>query len=168
MNEHKWTRLQALHPPTVESLPVELDDETLLVRARQLAAAQRHVRDLEEEHKAVRSELRRAMGEARRAVDALRDIVAEGREDRPVKVEERGDFSEGIVYVVRLDTDAAVRNRPMTGDDRQRQIPAPGDDPATDGDDEPLPREAGDYVTDGDGFVVDVSEQTDEGADDGE
>jgi len=110
-------------------LPVELTQDELLARGRELASVKdEHTQaqaDLEaategwkDSKKAMQERIEDHESEMRRIARAIRS----GREDRDVDVREEPDFETGIMRTVRADTGDLVQSRGLTEAERQRSL----------------------------------------------
>jgi hypothetical protein len=104
-------------------LPVHLDDETLLVRSRQMAEKCREKREVEIEKagkmKVYGERLKDLSGE----ISTLSQTIMTGKEHAEVECFERPNWTTKRVDIVRADTGEVVEERHMPPEDLQTEIP---------------------------------------------
>ena len=113
----------------VNDLPVQLTDDEVLHRGRELALQLRAIAELQQQQgdemralkQRQRADLRAADAEKMRLLEAVND----GRENRPVTCVHLADFGRGICTTVRADTSQVVSTRRLTSDETQVQIAVP-------------------------------------------
>lgn len=107
------------------SLPCPLTLEELVDRSQRLARLLNELDRMEDEH----AETRRDMKDQRERLEAsvrdVRRVVAAGKEDREIEVEDRMDYEAGHVVRHRTDTGQEVWRRKMSPE--ERQVPMPVD-----------------------------------------
>jgi len=102
-----------------EELRCELTTEELAAAADECALVLGEIEQLDAEYK---DEVVKLRGERKRASAAVAKLAREVREKasyRQTPVHEERRFAENTIAVVREDTGALVRSRPMTPDERQ-------------------------------------------------
>jgi hypothetical protein len=109
-------------PRTVEQLPCKLTGEELLLKSKQLAQLAKDRAALDDERKTAAARIKAAMDEKEAAMHALVDEVHSGEEQRPIECYERPRYPEGMVELVRSDSGAVVRSRPMHPSERQTAL----------------------------------------------
>lgn len=106
-----------------EKLTVKLTDEARMVRAKQLAEANReHVQKVDEK-KALVSALTAQEKEITARIGLLSAAVALGIEPADVEVKGYLDFKNGLVRYRRSDTGEEVKTRAIREEERQMEIP---------------------------------------------
>lgn len=106
----------------VEELPVKLDPHEKQLKGEQLSQAVNTVHELEEKKKSVTSDFAQKIKDANHKVYLLAQEVRTGEELRPVECYEQPRYSELLVDVIRQDTGACVRTRPMHPTERQQAM----------------------------------------------
>lgn len=113
----------------VRNLPVDLNDDEVLQRGRELALQLRAIAQLENEHKealaALKAEQRADLSAAKLELERLQTAVNDGKEPRPVACVELADFGRGIAHTVRTDTAETVTTRRLRKDEVQVTIGVP-------------------------------------------
>lgn len=102
-----------------EGLLVALTSEERLEAADQLARAKEAVDAAVDHRKEVLSSLKATEAELVAELDRLTRIVRDGQEHRSVPVVHLADFRRGVLLVVRQDTRATLRERPLSAEERQ-------------------------------------------------
>lgn len=117
-----------------KSLPVELNDQEKLVRAKELAESAVAIATKEEEIKAFRAEMKVELDELKKTHDDLVQIVKYGRENRSVECTWVPDYGRRVWTLYRNDQpgSAPVNVRPMKEHERQLDlVPSSKIDPDT-------------------------------------
>ena len=104
------------HP---RDLPVKLDDQQIRVKGIELAEMESKIEELDERHKAQKSQMKAEEDAANALRKRLAIIVASGFETRPIECETRRYYREARVDVVRRDTGEVVFTRQMVADEAQ-------------------------------------------------
>lgn len=103
-------------------LPVQLTQREKLGYGEQLAQLHQDDADAEELIKTVRAQ-HNATKKARALERArLAEALRTGEELRAVEVREERDWKRGVIIVIRTDTSSEVEQRPMTIEERQREM----------------------------------------------
>lgn len=112
-----------LHRTVVRTLPCVLTEEELLKKGQELAEA---VEDIQTEERR-QGDIKASMKARLTALGARRDeisiAVRRKEEDRDVEVDIFHDYARGIVEDIRRDTGERIAFRPMSEDERQRELP---------------------------------------------
>ncbi len=106
-----------------EKLTQRLTDEARMVRAKQLAEANRELVAKKEERSALTSALAAQEKEITARIGVLSAAVALGIEPADVEVKGYIDFKSGLVRYRRSDTGEETKTRVLHDDERQMQIP---------------------------------------------
>lgn len=110
----------------LKSLPVELTDDEVLIRAKELTVAMAEEEALIAKIKAFRSNNERTIKDViRPQIAKLQDVVHTGVEDREVECEQRPDYTRKIMEIVRLDTDEVVESWQIKQAELQTALPVP-------------------------------------------
>lgn len=105
-----------------ELLTVKLREDEIKKYSLQLAKTCGEKKAKEEEKAKMAERINSELKLMRQSIDELSGKVETGEEDRLVECEERPMYDLGVIWVVRLDTFEKIRERPMTGDDRQARM----------------------------------------------
>ena len=104
-------------------LAVKLSEKELLARGAELAETDREILKLKEEKRATSAEYRVRLKPLEQLSDSLsKTIHVTKTEDRSVRCEERANFKQGKVEVVRLDTKEVIETRALTAAERQTKL----------------------------------------------
>lgn len=116
---------------TIEQLPVALTPEELLVRGKMAASLGVQIYEKKEAQKA-------ATAAAKVEIERLEDEqgkhlqeIHTGNETRPIECFEQPDFARNMVDILREDTGAVIRSRPMHPNERQTAMDLGDARPAT-------------------------------------
>jgi hypothetical protein len=105
----------------IESLPVTLTSDEILVRAEQLSVKVKELEDEERDSKTAASLAKERIKEIDEEIRSLARTVREKREYRPVEVREMRNEERRTMDIVRIDTQEVVRYRSMT----ERELTTP-------------------------------------------
>jgi len=108
--------------PNYRKLPVKLTEKERMARAMTAAEKQSKYSLVEEQKKASSSELGRKLKDLRREIEDLQDAVRTGSEQQNVQIVHRRNESRCTIETVRLDTAEVIESRPMTIEERQRDL----------------------------------------------
>lgn len=103
----------------VEQLPCPLEPAEVLLKGKQAAQLLNEISALEEQKKATSKRLQQEADDKRGQVDKLAEEIRTGEELRPVECYERPRYGAAMVDLIRTDTAAVVRSRPMHPSERQ-------------------------------------------------
>lgn len=110
----------------MEMLPVKLEDDELLTRAKRIGEVHEELRIHEERA----AEVKRELSKAQLALEAEREKLAamlfSGKEPRAVKVEAWADFDANEYYQVRKDTGETYERRRLAPEERQGEFDLEG------------------------------------------
>jgi hypothetical protein len=123
----------------LEDLSVQLTPEEVLSRGHRQAQVVHELAGLELRKKSAMSEFAADKKRLEAELAKLARIVQDGSELRPVQVRTVHDFKAGEQIETRLDTNAVVRRRSLTREERQLEVPGTERQPA---------RTGGEHVTD--------------------
>lgn len=113
----------------MRDLPVQLTESELAAVAREIGRLNAERQGMEAQAKVASDQWKdRIRGVEARAAD-LATKAHEGQELRPTECVEEYDYRLGEVRVVRSDTGEKLETRPMTTEERQPSLPAPGMEP---------------------------------------
>lgn len=110
---------------TTQTLPCVLTTEEMIERSQRLAHLLNDLDRMEDEHAETRRDMKDERERFEAAVRDVRRVVAAGKEDREIEVEDRMDYQAGYVLRFRLDSGELVSKRAMTPE--ERQVPMPVD-----------------------------------------
>jgi len=127
-------------------LPVELTQEEMLARGRELAAVSGQLgaahADLDtqsEDWKETKKALQNAIEHLEQELRDLAQIVRSGAEDRSVECYQTRNEATGTMEVRRVDTGELVSTRQLSEDEKQATLPFDGPPPAEEDDDDSQP-----------------------------
>ena len=106
-----------------EQLPCELSPTEFMDRATALARVVADITSEDDRQSSVKAEMKAALTALEAEQARLSLIVTRRAEPRAVTVEDWPLFANGLVEVVRADTGAIIRTRPMSEDERQQCLP---------------------------------------------
>lgn len=111
------------HPPATggefeEPLEVTLTDEEHEARSIRLAEVDRQIDEMTQERKDKSQQYGTKIKELKDEREPLINAVEQRKETRLVRCREVPDFERNNVKIIRLDTQEAVRERAMEGDER--------------------------------------------------
>lgn len=109
-------------------LPVKLTESELAATAKEIGKLNRERQAMEAQAKQAASQWKDRISGLDARISDLAEKADGGVEARVVDCEEMFDYRRGEVRVVRLDTNEQLETRPMTSDERQPSLPAPGMD----------------------------------------
>ena len=109
----------------INHLPVKLTADERAQKAHRLAQAVQEADDLEAELGEVKRTFKNRDEALQMEIRLLGRLVRDGVEDRPIECEERANWSAVTMETYRLDTGALVNFRPMTREERQRELDYP-------------------------------------------
>lgn len=112
MPEVKWREGRFLRVP--------LTDEEVRQRGELLAKACGDLKDIKNDHKVKKEEMKAELEAAEGEITTLVKQVTERAETRHVEIEVRVNTTLALVEEVRLDTGEVIRQRDATPDDRMR------------------------------------------------
>lgn len=112
-----------IDPETIQWLPVKLTESEIIQKAKELAAGIKHYRTVSEDAKDSAKNFRDEKESIQASNEALAEIVADGYEKRPIKIERVPDYDRGITRVVRTDTGETLSEVTMSESDRQPSLP---------------------------------------------
>jgi hypothetical protein len=110
---------------TVRELPVELTDEEIMAKAKELAKLQQDKQAQEEQAKSAAATFKDRIASAVARISILSRDISNGYEYREIDCQWRYDWKGGKKELVRLDTMAAVRSEEISASERQGHL---GDD----------------------------------------
>lgn len=125
-SERQDERIRSL--PVRRLLPCPLSEQEQLELARRTAQVEQELMAVDEEYRRLKAE---KYAELKAKSVEFSECLAKmraGAEDREVECEERYDYGNGTVYVVRLDTLDVVETRSMTPQERQQKLDLPEPD----------------------------------------
>lgn len=111
-----------LKTPFTEDLPCKLTAHEKLLKSEQLSHKLADVEKLEEAKKAATSRYADQIKARVLEVKLLATEVRTGEEFRPIECTEMPRYSDMMVDIVRVDTGATVRSRPMQPSERQEEL----------------------------------------------
>jgi len=112
----------------VRELPVKLTEAEMAGVAKEIGRLNRERSAMEAQAKVSASQWKDRIGGLDAQIGDLATKADIGVENRPVDCEEIHDYRLGEVRVTRIDTQDTLEVRPMTADERQPSLPAPGMD----------------------------------------
>jgi hypothetical protein len=118
---------------TVRELPVELNDEEVMAKAKELAKLQQDKQAQEEQAKSAAATFKDRIASAVARISILSRDISNGYEYREVDCQWRYDWKAGRKSLIRLDTTAIVRTEEITASERQGHLEDDLDQPG-DGD----------------------------------
>ena len=105
-----------------EYLKCELTDDELRENGIILARANGKIIELEAQKKKFNDQIKADISSAEAEISRLSTILQNGYEFRQVEVEEKQDFEEKKIFVIRLDTGEEIRSRNMGPEDLQENM----------------------------------------------
>jgi hypothetical protein len=110
---------------TTRELPVELNDEEIMGKAKELAKLQQDKQAQEEQAKSAAATFKDRIASAVARISILSRDISNGYEYRDVDCQWRYDWSSGKKSLIRLDKNDTVRTEDITASERQAHL---GDD----------------------------------------
>jgi len=124
--EEKQPRDAVIVSERIEQLPVLLTDTELLAKGLQLAQVESQASDHEAHADSVKKDLKAKETQLMAERARLASIVRNRSEIREVRCDVVMDYESADVLTVRQDTGEVAYRRPMTNDERQRQLVTDG------------------------------------------
>ena len=107
---------------TVRELPVELTDEEIMGKAKELAKLQQDKQAQEEQAKSAAATFKDRIASAVARISILSRDISNGYEYRDVDCQWRYDWKAGKKELTRLDTMSTVRTEEITAAERQGHL----------------------------------------------
>ena len=106
----------------LKTLPVKLNRDELILKAKELSALYVKIQEAEEAKKSAASAHADEIKKMNSELNQLVRIVNTGHEYRQVECSERKNFSIAIIETYRDDLGTMVETRPMTESERQAEL----------------------------------------------
>lgn len=107
---------------TIEDVRCQLTAEEVLLKSKELTQLMRERAQVDADKKSSVSLYKDIAEKLEERIEVLANAVHSGEELRPVECIERFRYSDGMVDVVRIDTGAVYRMRPMHPEERQTAL----------------------------------------------
>lgn len=104
------------------NLPVELTDEEFIAKSKELSKKNKELETTEEEKKKTAADFSARIKTIEGEIKQLAQIVNTSTEYREVEIYERKDYERSVVNCYRRDTGEYVESRPMTRQERQKEL----------------------------------------------
>jgi len=105
-----------------KELPVQLTQEELMEKAKELAKLQQDKASAEEQAKSAAATFKDRIASAQSSISMLSRDICNGYEYREVKCQYEFDWSAGKKRLVRTDTGETIKTEPITQNDRQGDL----------------------------------------------
>lgn len=110
----------------VRTLPHTLTHEERFQAALDLAETINAISNKKSEQDFERQQMKATMTDLEGQREGLASVVASGIRYKETTCETHLDFENGVYYEVRLDTGELLVSRPLSDDERQRELPMEG------------------------------------------
>jgi len=111
---------------STEVLDCKLTEDEILKYGRDLASVQQDLIDEEKRQEGLKQEMKSRLATLSSKSTELTTKVNRGRELRPVQVESVRDYGTRMYTQVCLDTGEIIKERPLTAEELQRELPTGG------------------------------------------
>jgi hypothetical protein len=101
----------------------ELTESEIVVKAKCLADQLKKLADSEQDAKDAAERFKNDQKMLKAQIARSRDIIATGKEERPVHCQHIRNDTRSTIETMRIDTGEILETRPMTADERQTTMP---------------------------------------------